>query len=157
VLHVNWFEADAFCRWQGRRLPSEAEWERAAAGDAADAAHKRVFPWGAKAPAPEHALLDMRSLACAEVGAHGSGDGPFGHRQLIGNVWEWTASSFGPYPGFVADPYADYSKPWFGTRKVLRGGCFASRGRLLRNTWRNFFTPDRRDLFAGFRTAAPRG
>ena len=75
---------------------------------------------------------------------------------MIGNVWEWTASDFLPYPGFVADPYRDYSQPWFGTHKVLRGGCFATRARLLRNTWRNFYTPDRRDVFAGFRTCAVR-
>jgi iron(II)-dependent oxidoreductase len=71
---------------------------------------------------------------------------------MIGNVWEWTASPFEPYPGFVPDPYDDYSQPWFGTRKVLRGGCWVTRSRLLRNAWRNFYTPDRRDVWAGFRT-----
>jgi iron(II)-dependent oxidoreductase len=73
---------------------------------------------------------------------------------MLGNVWEWTATTFGPYPGFEAGPYCEYSAPWFGTRKVLRGGCFATPARLVWNTWRNFFTPDRRDIFAGFRTAA---
>jgi iron(II)-dependent oxidoreductase len=73
---------------------------------------------------------------------------------MIGNVWEWTASDFGPYPGFVTDPYKEYSEPWFGTHKVLRGGCWATQARLLRNTWRNFYTPDRRDVWAGFRTCA---
>ena len=72
---------------------------------------------------------------------------------MIGNVWEWTASDFQPYPGFVADPYKEYSEPWFAMpHKVLRGGCWATRGRLLRNTWRNFYPPDRRDVLAGFRT-----
>jgi gamma-glutamyl hercynylcysteine S-oxide synthase len=74
---------------------------------------------------------------------------------MIGNVWEWTADVFRPYPGFVPDPYREYSAPWFGDHHVLRGGCWATRGRLLRNTWRNFYRPARRDVFAGFRTCAP--
>jgi iron(II)-dependent oxidoreductase len=70
-------------------------------------------------------------------------------------VWEWTASDFLPYPGFTADPYKEYSQPWFTPAyKVLRGGCWATRSRLIRNTWRNFYTKDRRDVFAGFRTCA---
>ena len=73
---------------------------------------------------------------------------------MIGNVWEWTADPFTPYPGFAADPYKEYSEPWFGNHTVLRGGCFATRAHLIRNTWRNFYTPDRRDVFAGFRTCA---
>ena len=73
---------------------------------------------------------------------------------MFGNVWEWTATAFDPYPGFVADPYKEYSAPWFGTHKVLRGGSFATPARLLRTTWRNFYTPDRYDVFAGFRTCA---
>ena len=73
---------------------------------------------------------------------------------MIGNVWEWCADAFAPYPGFEPGPYEEYSAPWFGTHKVLRGGGFATRSRLLRNTWRNYFTPDRRDILAGFRTAA---
>ncbi len=114
VLHVNAFEAEAWCRWAGRRLPTEAEWERAAAGDSA---------WGC--------------------------------RQMLGNVWEWTATPFEPYPGFTPDPYTDYSQPWFGTHRVLRGGSFATQPRLARNAYRNFYTPDRADVFAGFRTCAP--
>jgi iron(II)-dependent oxidoreductase len=73
---------------------------------------------------------------------------------MLGNVWEWTASSFDPYPGFSADPYEDYSVPWFGSRKVLRGGCWATRSRMVTPVYRNFFTPERRDVFAGFRTCA---
>jgi iron(II)-dependent oxidoreductase len=74
---------------------------------------------------------------------------------MLGNVWERTADAFLPYPGFVPDPYEEYSTPWFGDHQVLLGGCWAMRGRLLRSTWRNFFRPERRDVFAGFRTCAP--
>jgi iron(II)-dependent oxidoreductase len=154
VLHVNWYEAAAYCRWAGRRLPTEAEWETAAAGS--PVGRKRRFPWGDEPPGPDQANLDGRALGCVDVAALPAGDSACGCRQMIGNVWEWTADDFGPYPGFVADPYKEYSAPWFGDHKVLRGGCWATRSRLLRNTWRNFYRPDRRDVWAGFRTCAPR-
>ena len=93
-------------------------------------------------------------LGCVDVAACGAGDSAFGCRQMLGNVWEWTASDFLPYPGFAPDDYADYSQPWFGTRKVLRGGAWATRGRLITSAYRNFFTGERRDVFAGFRSAA---
>ena len=159
VIHVCWHEAVAFCRWMGRRLPTEAEWEAAAAGEP-DAGgsrlgrRKRLYPWGEASPGPAHANLDARHGGTVSVHALPEGDSAFGVRQMIGNVWEWTSSDFGPYPGFIADPYKEYSEPWFTGHKVLRGGCWATRARLLRNTWRNFYTPDRRDVFAGFRTCA---
>ena len=151
VIHVNAHEADAYCRWAGRRLPMEAEWEAAAA---LAGAVKRRFPWGDTEPTPDRANLDGAALGCADVAAHRAGDSACGCRQMIGNVWEWTADTFGAYPGFVVDPYKEYSAPWFGDHRVLRGGCWATRGRLLRNTWRNFYRPERRDVFAGFRTCA---
>jgi iron(II)-dependent oxidoreductase len=155
VIHVNAFEADGYCRWAGRRLPTEAEWELAATGPA-EVGRKRPFPWGDEPPTSEHANLDGRWGGCVDVAALPAGDSAFGCRQMIGNVWEWTASRFLPYPGFVADPYKDYSEPWFATpHRVLRGGCWATRGRLLRNTWRNFYEPHRRDVLGGFRTCAP--
>jgi iron(II)-dependent oxidoreductase len=153
VIHVNWYEAEAYCRWAGRRLPTEAEWE-VAASTATEDGRKRRFPWGDSAPAPDRANLDGLALGCVGVAAHPAGDGVCGCRQMIGNVWEWTADPFLPYPGFVPDPYKEYSAPWFGDHRVLRGGCWATRGRLLRNTWRNFYRPERRDVFAGFRTCA---
>jgi iron(II)-dependent oxidoreductase len=152
VLHVNWHEAQAFCRWRGRRLPTEAEWEYAAAQGAPG--EKRCYPWGTAAPAPSRANLDGRAAWCVDVAAGAEGDSVSGCRQMIGNVWEWTASPFRPYPGFSADPYADYSLPWFDTHYVLRGGSFATRSRLIRNVYRNFYLPERRDIFAGFRTCA---
>jgi len=158
VMHVAWYEAEAYCNWAGRRLPSEAEWEAAASAEPTRAgvlsAQRRYFPWGDDAAGPEHANLDWRHPGVVEVGAYGAGDSAFGCRQMIGNLWEWTADQFKPYPGFVADPYKEYSKPWFGTHKVLRGGCWATSSLLIRNTWRNFYTPDRRDVWAGFRTCA---
>lgn len=154
VVHVNWFEADAWCRWAGRRLPTEAEWEFAAATVPGDPGTKRRYPWGNTPPQPGQANLYGGAAGCADVAACPAGDSAWGCRQMIGNVWEWTADWFNPYPGFVRDPYKEYSEPWFGNHRVLRGGCFATDATLIRNTWRNFYTPDRRDVFAGFRTCA---
>jgi iron(II)-dependent oxidoreductase len=158
VLHVSWFEADAYCRWAGRRLPTEAEWEMAATAEPAGDGtwRKRRFPWGDDPPTPERANVDWAHRGTVSVGALPTGDSYFGCRQMIGNVWEWTADDFQPYPGFVVDPYKEYSAPWFGSHKVLRGGCWTTRSRLIRTTWRNFYRPERRDVWAGFRTCALR-
>ena len=159
IVHVSWYEAEAFCNWAGRRLPSETEWEVAASAEpdgglTGSPGHRRYFPWGDVAPTPQHANLDWHKSGVVEVGAYAAGDSAFGCRQMIGNIWEWTADDFQPYPGFIIDPYKEYSKPWFGTHKVLRGGCWATSSLLIRNSWRNFYTPDRRDVWAGFRTCA---
>src|SRR5262249_46203973 len=122
VVHVNWYEADAYCRWAGRRLPTEVEWEWAAAGP-----HKHRYPWGDDPPTPARANLDLRHTGPVPVSAFAAGESPEGCRQMLGNVWEWTAADFLPYPGFSPDPYKEYSAPWFGTHKVLRGGAFATR------------------------------
>ena len=159
VVHVSWYEAEAFCNWAGRRLPAEVEWEVAASGESTAngtglSERRRHYPWGDRAPSAATANLDWRAGGLVEVGAHAAGDSAFGCRQMIGNLWEWTADTFQPYPGFTVDPYKEYSKPWFGTHKVLRGGCWATSSLLVSNTWRNFYTPDRRDVWAGFRTCA---
>jgi len=159
VVHVSWYEAEAFCNWAGRRLPTEAEWEVAAAVElAANGTHlterRRLYAWGDQAPNAELANLDWRAGGLVEVGAHPAGDSALGCRQMIGNVWEWTVDEFLPYPGFSVDPYKEYSQPWFGSHKVLRGGCWATSSLLVHNRWRNFYTPDRRDVWAGFRTCA---
>jgi iron(II)-dependent oxidoreductase len=152
VIHVNWYEAEAYCHWAGRRLPTEAEWEMAASREPAST-RKRAYPWGDRSPSPQRGFLDARSVGCGPAAAFPQSDSAFGCRQMLGNVWEWTASDFRPYPGFVIDPYKEYSEPWFTPAyKVLRGGCWATRSRLIRNTWRNFYTKDRRDIFGGFRT-----
>lgn len=160
AVHVNWFEAEAYCNWAGRRLPTEAEWEMAASAEPSVdgksiTGRKRRYPWGDEVPAAAHANLDSRHAGCLDVGALAAGDSAFGCRQMVGNVWEWTASSFYPFPGYIVDtPYREYSAPWFGYRKVLKGGAWATRSRLISNTYRNFFLPHRNDLFAGFRTCA---
>ncbi|MFJ5229847.1 ergothioneine biosynthesis protein EgtB [Kitasatospora sp. NPDC088391] len=153
VVHVSWYEADAYARWAGRRLPTEAEWEKAARHDPA-AERSRRFPWGDGAPGPEHANLGQRHLRPAPVGAYPEGEAPCGARQLIGDVWEWTASDFAPYPGFSAWPYKEYSEVFFGPEyKVLRGGSFAVAPVACRGTFRNWDYPVRRQIFSGFRTA----
>lgn len=162
MVHVNWYEADAYCRWAERRLPTEAEWEAAAASSEESGLNrlsdeKSSYPWGEDTPSSQTANMDWQSMHAIDVNDLAASDSAFGCRQMIGNVWEWTADDFLPYPGFVADAYKEYSQPWFGDRKVLRGGCWATRSRLIRNTCRNFFQPSRRDVYAGFRTCAPRG
>ena len=167
VVHISFVDAQAYCDWAGRSLPTEAQWEYAARGGL----HSARFPWGDE-------LVDASGVARCSIYApdvwgapfpaeSGSGVGVvpttpvrsfapngFGLWQMVGNVWEWTASDFVPFPGFAADPYADYSQPWFGTRKVLRGGGFATSTRIARPAYRNFFTPERNDVIAGFRTCA---
>jgi gamma-glutamyl hercynylcysteine S-oxide synthase len=155
MVHVSWHEAEAWCRWARRRLPTEAEWEAAASGGTGPRQVKRRVPWGDGPSGPSRANLDFGSLEAVDVGDLPEGDSASGCRQLLGNVWEWTSSDFLPYPGFSADPYREYSVPWFGTHKVLRGGSFATTSRLVHCAFRNFYTPDRRDPWAGFRTCAP--
>ena len=154
AVHLNWYEAEAFCRWAGRRLPTEAEWEMAATVDPSTG-RKRRFPWGDGPPTPERASLDYLAGGTIDVRALPAGDSPAGCRQMIGNVWEWVEDTFLPYPGFVCDPYREYSEPHFGHKKVLRGGAWTTRSRLIRSTWRNFYMRHRRNAFTGFRTVAP--
>ncbi|MQY10410.1 Hercynine oxygenase [Streptomyces sp. RB5] len=153
VVHVCWYEADAYARWAGRRLPTEAEWEKAARHDPATGT-SRTYPWGEAEPTARHANLGQRHLAPAPAGAYPAGAAPSGARQLIGDVWEWTSSDFTAYPGFGAFPYREYSEVFFGPGyKVLRGGSFGADQVAVRGTFRNWDYPIRRQIFAGFRTA----
>jgi len=158
MIHVNWYEADAYCRWAGRRLPTEAEWEMAAScepsTDGGISARKRVYPWGDAPPTPDRANLDWRAMGAIQVDELPAGDSGFGCRMMIGNCWEWTSTDFGPYPGFAPGPYKEYSEPWFVDHKVLRGGCWVTRSSMIHNAYRNFYPPNRRDVWAGFRTCA---
>lgn len=154
VQHVTWYEADAFARWSGKRLPSEAEWEKAARHDPA-AARSRRYPWGDADPTPERANLGQHFLQPAPVGSYPDGASAYGVQQLIGDVWEWTSSDFTGYPGFSAWPYREYSEVFFGMNlKVLRGGAWSVDPVACRGTFRNWDLPIRRQIFAGFRCAS---
>ncbi len=153
VQHVCWHEADAYARWAGRRLPTEAEWEKAATHDP-DTGERRRWPWGDEPPGPERANLGQRHLGPAPVGAYPAGASAVGCHQMVGDVWEWTASDFVAYPGFEWFPYAEYSDVFFGSdHKVLRGSSWATDPSVGRATFRNWDLPIRRQIFAGFRTA----
>jgi iron(II)-dependent oxidoreductase len=153
VMHVSFHEAQAYARWAGRRLPTEAEWEKAARWDPATGRSRR-YPWGDEDPGPKHANLGQHHLRPAGAGAFPQGASPLGVHQLIGDVWEWTSSDFGGYPGFTAFPYPEYSLVFFGSQyKVLRGGSFGSDPVAVRGTFRNWDYPIRRQIFAGFRCA----
>ncbi|WP_395106700.1 ergothioneine biosynthesis protein EgtB [Actinomadura sp. SCN-SB] len=157
VQHVCWYEADAYARWAGKRLPTEAEWEKAARWDPY-AGRSRRYPWG-DVYEEGRANLGQRMLKPAEAGAYESGASAYGVRRLIGDVWEWTSSDFHGYPGFRSFPYKEYSEVFFGPEyKVLRGGSWATHPLAVRGTFRNWDYPIRRQIFAGFRcarTAAP--
>ena len=154
VVHVSWFEADAFARAHGARLPSELEWEKAATWDA-EAAQARRYPWGEEPPAPGlHGNFDQLHRGPVTAGAHPTGDSPYGVSDMIGQVWEWTSSVFDGYPGFSAFPYKEYSEVFFGHGyRVLRGGSWATRARVATPCFRNWDFPQRRQIFAGIRIA----
>jgi iron(II)-dependent oxidoreductase len=153
VMHVSWHEADAYARWCGKRLPTESEWEKAAAFDP-DADGPQLYPWGDEPPSDRHANLDQLAFGPAPVGSHPAGASACGALGLIGDAWEWTASDFAAYPGFTAFPYPEYSEVFFGGGyKVLRGGSWATRPRVVRNSFRNWDYPGRRQIFCGFRCA----
>ena len=159
VIHVNWHEANAYCQWADRRLPTEMEWNAAALGETTKDGKElsktlRTYPWGKQLVEPQHANLDGRALGCIDVAALPAGDSAFGCRQMIGNVWEWTSTTFEPFPCFSPDTYKEYSVPLFNNTKVLKGGTWATRSRMITGRYRNFFPPDRRDVMAGFRTCA---
>ena len=137
VVHVDARQADEFARWAGRRLPTEAEWEAAAAG-----------------VDPAHANLDQLGFGCAPAGSYEQGASEAGAVQMLGDVWEWTASEFGGYPGFEPFPYPEYSQEFFGEGyRVLRGGSWATSRNVIRPSFRNWDLPVRRQIFAGFRCA----
>ncbi len=154
VVHVSWFEADAFARAHGARLPSELEWEHAAAWSAEDGL-ALDYPWGEQPPIPGvHANVGRVSCGPAPAGAYPDGASPSGCLGMIGDVWEWTSSDFHAYPGFVPYPYREYSEVFFGPEhKVLRGGSWATCARLINPTFRNWDLPQRRQIFAGIRIA----
>jgi len=153
VQHVCYWEADAYARWAGKRLPTEAEWEAAASWGPATRTTRR-YPWGDEEPTAARANLGQRQWGPAPVGAYQAGATPGGIHQMLGDVWEWTSSDFQPYPGYMAFPYAEYSEVFYGPKvKVLRGGSWATAPVAIRNTFRNWDFPIRRQIFSGFRCA----
>jgi iron(II)-dependent oxidoreductase len=155
VVHVSWFEADALARALGARLPSEAEWEKAATWDQETRTARR-FPWGDEPPAPGdgRANLDQTGLGPQPAGSLPAGATPSGVLGMLGDTWEWTATRFHGYPGFAAHPYREYSEVFFGEGyRVLRGGSWATRAHVATPTFRNWDLPQRRQIFSGVRLA----
>jgi len=150
VSHVSYYEADAYCKWAGKRLPTEAEWEKASCWNE-EKQEKTVFPWGNESPSEEKCnLLESYHWGCTEVGTYPNGTSPSGCQQMIGDVWEWTSSEFMGYPGFKSG-FDEYNDKWFTNQKVLRGGSFGTPKMSIRGSYRNFFRLDERWLFSGFR------
>ena len=153
VQHVSHVEAEAYAAWAGARLPTEVEWEKACAWDPGTGRRRR-WPWGSSPPTRAHANLDGAALRPAPVGAYPAGASAYGVEQMIGDVWEWTSSSFEPWPGFSPMLYADYSAPFFGgDYRVLRGGSWAVSATSVRPSFRNWDLPVRRQIFTGLRLA----
>ncbi len=150
VCNVSFYESDAYCKWAGKRLPTEAEWEKAACWNE-DRKAKTIFPWGNDKPTTEHAnLLESHLWGASEIGSYPMGKSHYGCHQMIGDVWEWTSSEFVGYPGFKSG-FEEYNDKWFTNQKVLRGGSFATPNRSIRASYRNFFHLDERWMFSGFR------
>jgi gamma-glutamyl hercynylcysteine S-oxide synthase len=154
VVHVSWFEVDAFARSHGLRVPSEFEWEKAATWDQESGVARR-YPWGNDPPMPGvDANVDLLAAGPQPADSYPDGASPYGCLGMIGDVWEWTASEFAGYPGFVPHPYREYSTPFFGAGfRVLRGGSWATSARVATPTFRNWDHPHRRQIFSGFRVA----
>lgn len=157
MIHVCHHEAEAYARYAGARLPTEVEWEKAAAWDP-ETGDSLPYPWGTRPPTPELANLDASAFGVAPVGAFPAGRSPVGCEQMLGDTWEWTSSAFAGYPGFTAYPYDEYSAVFFGREYVvLRGASWATDAGVARNTFRNWDYPIRRQIFAGFRIALGAG
>jgi iron(II)-dependent oxidoreductase len=153
VCHVCYFEADAYARFVEKRLPSEAEWEAAATWEPGERRARR-FPWGDEEPTGADANLDQLAFDTAPVGTYARNISPIGCYGMIGDVWEWTSTDFGGYPGYESFPYPEYSEVFFGSEyKVLRGGSWATAPHVARATFRNWDYPIRRQIFSGFRCA----
>ena len=153
VMGVSWYEAEAYARAMGKHLPTEAEWEKAASWDPLRS-HKRAYPWGPARPDPQRCNSGAQRDGTSPVQHHPAGASAYGCMDMQGNVWEWTATWFQPYPGFTAYPYDGYSVPYFDHKhRVLRGGSWATRSHVLRPTFRNWYHPWVQEIFAGFRCA----
>ena len=152
VTNVSYYEADAYSKWTGKRLPTEAEWEKAASWDD-DLKRKTTYPWGDDLPSDLTAnLLETWRWAPSPIGSYPQGKSHYGCHQMIGDVWEWTSSEYVLYPGFRSK-FSEYTDKWAINQKVLRGGSFATPRTQIRNSYRNYFKPHERIPFSGFRCA----
>ncbi len=152
VVNVSFYEANAFARWAGKRLPTEAEWEKAASWNE-NLKRKFSYPWGEDMDVPKYAnVLESNNWAPSRVGTYMQGRSYFGCFQMIGDVWEWTSSEYSLYPRFKSK-FSEYTDKWSVNQKVLRGGSFATPCLQIRNSYRNYFRPNERILFSGFRCA----
>lgn len=153
VCGVSYYEAEAYARFAGKRLPTESEWEKAASWNP-DGEIQQLYPWGDRFPTATHCNHDNAHPHTTPVDAYPQGASPYGCYDMLGNVWEWTASTFDRYPGFSAFPYRGYSQTYFdGEHRVLRGGSFVTRPWAMRCSFRNWYHPWIRQIFAGFRCA----
>jgi len=154
LMHVSFWEAEAFARFEGGRLPTEAEWEKAATWGP-EAREPRPYPWGTAPPTPELANIGHRGWGPAPVGSYPAGASAYGVEQLLGDVYEWTSSPFESYPGFTAFPYKEYSEVFFGDPdfRVLRGASWATSPSVTRSTFRNWDYRQRRQIMSGIRLA----
>jgi ergothioneine biosynthesis protein EgtB len=152
VVNLSYYEADAYARWMGKRLPTEAEWEKAASWNE-ELSRKTLYPWGDHMPTPKHAnLYESYIWSPTKIGSYPAGKSFYGCHQMIGDVWEWTSSEYVLYPGFKSK-FPEYTDKWTINQKVLRGGCFATSVGQIRNSYRNYFKPYERIPFAGLRCA----
>ena len=153
VIHVSYWEAEAFANFEGRRLPTEQEWEKACCWNP-NSGETYSYPWGEEEPDDDKANIGKKRWCPSPVGSYKDSASPSGCHQMLGDVYEWTSSSFLPYGGFEAFPYEEYSAVHFGKDyKVLRGASWATSGKVARATFRNWDFPQRRQLFSGFRCA----
>jgi ergothioneine biosynthesis protein EgtB len=151
VCHVSFYEASAFAKWAGKRLPTEAEWEKAATFNPSSRA-RQDFPWGGTIDESNANLFENRLWTPAPIGSLPAGQNAYGCQQMIGDVWEWTTSDYVPYPGFKSE-FDEYNDKWFVNQKVLRGGSFATPQLHIRSSYRNFFHAHERWMTSGFRCA----
>lgn len=153
VYGVSYYEAEAYARWAGKRLPTEAEWEKAASYKSGSE-QSLTYPWGEDPPGPQYCNYSHHLGHTTPVTAYPQGQSPSGCWDLLGNVWEWTDSWFAGYAGFQAYPYRGYSEVYFdGQHRVMRGGSWVTRSRGLRNSFRNWYEPWVREICVGFRCA----
>ncbi|HEY9651655.1 MAG TPA: ergothioneine biosynthesis protein EgtB [Coleofasciculaceae cyanobacterium] len=153
VCGISYYEAEAYAQFVGKRLPTEAEWEKAASWNPVTG-RRHTYPWGDAQPDSQRCNHSNVARRTTPVNAYPAGQSAYGCYDMLGNVWEWTASWFDGYEGFVAYPYRGYSQVYFdGQHRVLKGGSWATHPWAMRSSFRNWYHPGVRQILAGFRCA----